>query len=74
MVDLLLICALCDQEMFITRLLCTQPLFRNHTHLVCIEHDTNIANRHITCEYANLEVKVVHVVMAIKYDVMLLCF
>ncbi len=74
MVDLLLICALCDQKMFIACSLCTQSLYGDHAHLVCVEHDTDIVNRHIARGYADPEVKLVLVVMVIKYEVMLLCF
>jgi len=74
MVDLLLICALYDEEMFIVCLLCTRPLYKDHTHLVCVEHDTDVADRHIAHGYADPKVKLVHVVMVINYEVMLLCF
>jgi hypothetical protein len=74
MVDLLLIYALCDQEMFIACLLCTRPFYEDHAHLVCIEHDTDVADHHIARGYANPEVKFTPVVMVIKYEVMLLCF
>jgi hypothetical protein len=74
MVDLLLICALYDQEMFIACPFCMWPLCGDHTHSVCIEHDTDIADRHIAREYADLEVRLALVVMVIKYEVMLLCF
>jgi hypothetical protein len=74
MVDLLLICAFCDQEMFIACPLCTQPLCGDHTHSICVEHHTDVADHHIACGYANLEVRLVHVIMVIKYEVMLLCF
>jgi hypothetical protein len=74
MVDLLLICALCDQEMFIAYLLCTWSLCGDHAHSVCIEHYTDVADRHIAHGYADLEVKLAFVVMVIKYEVMLLCF
>jgi hypothetical protein len=74
MVDLLLIYALCDQETFIACSFCTRPLCGDHTHLICVEHDTDVVDRHIAHGYANLEVRLVHVVMVIKYEVMLLCF
>jgi hypothetical protein len=74
MVDLLLICALCDQEMFIACLLYTRPLCKDHTHLICIEHDMDIANCHIARRYADPKVRLVFVVMVIKYELMLLCF
>jgi hypothetical protein len=74
MVDLLLICALCDQEMFIACPLYMQPLCEDHAHSICVEHDTNITNYHIACGYADLEVRLVPVVMVIEYEVMLLCF
>jgi hypothetical protein len=74
MVDLLLICALCDQEMFIACLLCTWPFCEDHTHSICIEHDINVADRHIARRYVDLEVRLAHVVMVIKYEVVLLCF
>ncbi len=74
MVDLLLICALCDQEMFIVCPLCTQSLCENHAHSVCVEHDTDVADRHIAREYADLEVRLALVIMVIKYEVMILCF
>jgi hypothetical protein len=60
--------------MFITCPLCTQLLYKDHTHSTCIEHDTNIADRHIAHRYAEPEVKFAHVIMVIKYEVMLLCF
>jgi hypothetical protein len=69
-----LICALYDQEMFIAYSLCTQPLCGNHAHLVCVEHDMDVVDRHIACGYAHPKVKLAHVVMVIKYEVMLLCF
>jgi predicted amidophosphoribosyltransferase len=74
MVDLLLICAFCDQEMFIACPLCTRPLSGNHAHSVCVEHDTDIIDRHIARGYADPEVRLAPVVMVIKYEVMLLCF
>jgi len=74
MVDLLLICALCDQEMFIACLLYTWPLCGDHVHSICVEHDTNVVDHRIPCGYADLEVRLAHVVMVIKYEVMLLCF
>jgi hypothetical protein len=69
MVDLLLICAFCDQDMFIAYALCG-----DHAHSICVEHDTNITDYHIACGYADLEVRLVPVVMVIEYEVMLLCF
>jgi hypothetical protein len=74
MVDLLLICALCDQEMFIAYPLCTWPLYEDHTHSVCVEHDMDVVDCHIAGRYADLEVRLAPVVMVIKYEVMLLCF
>jgi hypothetical protein len=74
MVDLILICALCDQEMFIVCSLYTRSLCVDHTHSVYIEHDTDVANHHIACGYADLEVRLAPVVMVIKYEVILLCF
>jgi hypothetical protein len=74
MVDLLLICALYDQEMFIACPLYTWPLCRDHAHSICIEHDTDVTDHHILREYADPEVKLAPVVMVIKYEVMLLCF
>ncbi len=74
MVDLLLICALCDQEMFIACLLCTRPLCGDHAHSVCVEHDMDVADCHIARGYADPEVRLAPVVMVIKYEVMLLCF
>ncbi len=74
MVDLLLICALCDQEMFIACPLCTLPFCGDHTHLICVEHDMDIVDRHIAREYADPEVRLAHVIMVIKYEIMLLCF
>jgi hypothetical protein len=74
MVDLLLICALCDQVMFIACPLCVQPFYGDHAHLVCIKHDMNIADHHIAREYVDLVVKILFVIMVIKYEVMLLCF
>jgi hypothetical protein len=46
----------------------------DHAHSVCVEHDTDIANRHIARGYADPEVRLVFVVMVIKYEVMILCF
>jgi hypothetical protein len=60
--------------MFIACPLCTWPLYGNHTHLVCIEHDMDIVDHHIACEYADLEDRLALVVMVIKYEVILLCF
>ncbi len=74
MVDLLLICAFCDQEMFIAYSLCTQLFYGDQAHSICVEHDTDIADCHIACEYADPKVKLAPVVMVIKYEVMLLCF
>jgi len=74
MVDLLLICAFYDQEMFIAYLLYMRPHCRNHAHLVCIEHDTNFADCQIARRYANLEVRLALIIMVIKYEDMLLCF
>jgi hypothetical protein len=74
MVDLFLICALCDQKMFIACPFCTQLFCGDHTHSVCIEHDTDVANRHIAREYADPKVRLALVIMVIKYEVMLLCF
>jgi hypothetical protein len=74
MVDLLLICALCDQEMFIACPLYMRPLCEDHAHSVCVEHDTDVADRHIARRYADPEVRLAHVIMVIKYEVMLLCF
>jgi hypothetical protein len=74
MVDLLSICALCDQEKFIACLFCTWSLYKDHPHLVCVEHDMNVADRHIAHRYAHLEVRLAPVIMVIKYEVMLLCF
>jgi len=74
MVDLLLICALYDQEMFIAYPLYMWPHCRDHAHLVCIEHDTNFADRHIARRYANPEVRLAPVIMVIKYENMLFCF
>ncbi len=51
-----------------------QLFYRDHAHLVCIEHDTDVVDRHIASEYANPEVRLALVVMVIKYEVMLLCF
>jgi len=65
---------LCDQKMFIACLLCRWPLYKDHTHLVCVEHDTDVADRHIARGYVNLEVILTPVVMVINYEVMLLCF
>jgi hypothetical protein len=67
MVDLLFICALCDQEMFLACPLCTQPLCENHTHSICVEHDMDITNCHITRGYADPEVRLLPVVIVIKY-------
>jgi len=74
MVDLLLICALYDQKMFIECPLCMQPLYEDHAHSICVEHDMDIADYHIACGYDDLEVRLVRIVMVIKYEVMLLCF
>ncbi len=74
MVDLFFICAFCDQEMFIACLLCTQALCEDHTHLVCIEHDMDVVDCHIARGFADLEVRLVPIVMVIEYEVMLLCF
>jgi len=74
MVDLLSICALCDQEMFIACSLCTRPLYGIHAHSVCIKHDTDIVDYHIAHEYADLEVRLAPLIMVIRYEVMLLCF
>jgi hypothetical protein len=64
----------CDQKMFMACPLCTRPLCGNHAHSICVEHDMNVADRHIACGYVDPEVRLVHVVMVIKYEVMLLCF
>jgi hypothetical protein len=48
-------------------------LCRDHTHSVCVEHDTNVG-RHIAWGYANPKVRLAPIVMVIKYEVMLLCF
>ncbi len=69
MVDLLLICAFYDQEMFIV---C--PLCRNHAHSVCVEHDTDVVDRHIAHGYVDLEVRLTPIIIVIKYEDMLLCF
>jgi hypothetical protein len=69
-----LICALYDQKMFIACPLCMRPLYRDHAHLVCIEHDTDVADRRIAPEYVDPEVRLVSVIMVIKYELMLLCF
>jgi hypothetical protein len=74
MVDLLLICAFCDQKMFIACLICMPLLCGDQAHLVCVEHDTNLADCHIAHRYADLEVRLVFIIMVIKYEVMLLCF
>jgi len=74
MVDLLLNCALCDQEMFVAYLFCTWLLCENHTHLVCVKHEIDVVDHHITRGYVDLEVRLAHVIMIIKYEVMLLCF
>jgi hypothetical protein len=74
MVDLLLIYALCDQEMFIACPLCTRSLYEDHTHLVCVEHDTDVTDCHIARGYVDPKVRLALVVMTIKYEVMLLCF
>ncbi len=74
MVDPLLICALCDQEMFIACPLCTRPLCEDHAHSICIKHDMDVADYHIAHGYADPEVKLALVIMVIKYEVMLLCF
>jgi predicted amidophosphoribosyltransferase len=74
MVDLLLICAFCDQEMFIACPLCTRPLCGDHAHSIYVEHDTDIIDHHITYEYVDPEVRLAHVAMVIKYEVMLLRF
>jgi hypothetical protein len=74
MVDLLFICALYDQEMFIAYPLCTRPLCGDHAHSVCVEHDTDVTDHHIAHRYANPEVRLAPIVMVIKYEVMLLCF
>jgi hypothetical protein len=74
MVDLLLICALCDQEMFIACPFCTRPFCGDHAHSICVEHDMDVADRHIAHRYANPEVRLVPVVMEMKYEIMLLCF
>jgi hypothetical protein len=60
MMNLLLIYALFDQEMFIACPLCTQPLCGDHAHSVCIEHDTDVADHHIVRGYVDLEVKLAH--------------
>jgi hypothetical protein len=60
--------------MFIACPLCMRSLCGDHTHSICIEHDTNVANHHIPRRYADPKVKLVPVVMVIKYEVMLLCF
>jgi hypothetical protein len=65
MMDLLLICALCDQEMFIACLLCMQPLYEDHAHLVCVEHDIDVADRHIARGYADPKVRLAPIVMVI---------
>jgi hypothetical protein len=69
MVDLLLICAFCDQDMFIAYALCG-----DHAHSICVEHDTDIIDCHIAHGYANPEVRLAPVIMVIKYEDMLLCF
>ncbi len=69
-----MICALYDQEMFIACPLCMRPLSRDHAHSVCVEHDTDVANRHIAHGYVDPKVRLAPVVMVIKYEVMLLCF
>jgi hypothetical protein len=71
MVDLLLICALYDQEMFIACPLCTQPFYGDHADSICVEHDMDVADCHIARGYADLEVKLVLVVMVIKYEITL---
>jgi hypothetical protein len=73
-VDLLLICGLCDQEMFIACLLCTRPLCGDHAQLIYVEHDMEVVDHHIARRYADPEVRLAPVVMVIKYEVMLLCF
>jgi hypothetical protein len=73
MVDLLLTCALYDKEMFIACPLCTQPFCGNHAHLVCIEHDMDVVDHHIAQGYADPEVRLTHIIMVIKYEVMILC-
>ncbi len=60
--------------MFIAYLLCIWLLRRDHAHSVCVEHDTDVANYHNVCEYVDLEVKLMLVIMVIKYEVMILCF
>jgi hypothetical protein len=74
MVDLLLICALYDQKMFIAYPLYTRPFRGDHAHLVCVEHDTNVTDHHIAYGYVDPEVRLTPVVMVIKYEVMLLSF
>jgi hypothetical protein len=74
MVDMLLTCALYDKDMFIAYSLCMWPFYRDHTHLVCVEHDTNIADRHIAHRYADPKVRFALVILVIKYEVMILCF
>jgi hypothetical protein len=69
-----LICALYDQQMFVACPLCTRPLYGDHAHLVCVEHDMDVADYQFACEYADPEVRLVHVIMVIKYEIMLLCF
>jgi hypothetical protein len=60
--------------MFIAYPLYMRPFYGDHAHSVCVEHDTNVANHHIACRYADPEVRLAPVVMVIKYEVMLLCF
>jgi hypothetical protein len=74
MVDLLLICALYDQKMFIACPLCTRSFYGDYTHSVYVEHDTDVVDCHIACGYADLEVRLAPVIMVIKYELMLLCF
>jgi hypothetical protein len=51
-----------------------QPLYEDHTHSICVEHDMDVANCHIARGYADPEVKLAPVIMVIKYEVMLLRF
>jgi len=49
-------------------------LYRDHTHSICIEHDTDVADCQIAWGYVDPEVRLALVVVVIKYEVMLLCF
>ncbi len=69
-----MICAFYDQEMFIACSFCARPLYGDHAHSVCVEHDMDVVDCHVARGYADLEVRLAHVVMVIKYEVMLLCF